>query len=436
MSLRVARVPSRLPGVNECSAMPRFRCQAASASLVLAFLLLACAPLRAEVGVGGPEPYPHAAEPIGSVRQSYDGALSPELAITTFRNFDRLFPARRVPRSTTVRSLPAASEPLDGFPIPIGGATWTLPQFLERNRVSGLLVLQAGRVKLELYRYGNTPQTRWMSMSVAKSLTATLTGAAIRDGHIRRLDDRVTGYLPELAGTDWEGVTLRQVLTMSSGLGWSETYTDPASDRRRLLEAQIAQRPGALLAVMAGLHRVAPPGAINNYSTGETQVAGEVLRAAVGMPLADYLAARVWGPAGMEADATWCLDSPDGHEIGGSAFNATLRDYGRLGLFLLDEARPGGARVLPEGWVREAGSPQRLADGALIDYGLLWWPGTSVAARADGAFMAQGIHGQYLYLNPALDAVVVMWSARPEPSGGDYLDDEAFLDAVAAALRR
>ncbi len=382
------------------------------------------------------QPYPHAAEAIGSVRQSYDGAMPTALAVNTFRNFDRLFPARRVPRSTTVRPLPPAREPLEAVTLSVGETTWTLPQFLERNSVSGLLVLQSGRVKLERYRFGNTPQTRWMSMSVAKSLTATLIGAAIREGKIHSLDDRVTDYLPVLDDTDWEGVTLRQVLTMSSGLGWRETYTDPASDRRRLLEAQIAQRPGALLAVMAGLRRVAPPGAVNNYSTGETQVAGELLRAAVGMPLADYLAARVWGPAGMEADATWCLDSPEGHEIGGSSFNATLRDYGRFGLFLLDEARPGRARVLPEGWVREAGSPQHLAGGAAIDYGLLWWPGTSTAARADGAFMAQGIHGQYLYLNPALDAVVVMWSARPEPSGGDYLDDEAFLDAVAAALRR
>lgn len=171
--------------------MPRFWCAAAPASVSLALVLLACVPLRAEVGVVGPAPYAHAAEPIGSVRQSYDGALSPERAVTTFRNFDRLFPARRVPPSTTVRHLPAASEPLDSLPIPIGGATWTLTQFLERNRVTGLLVLQAGRIRLERYREGNTDRTRWMSMSVAKSITATLIGAAIREGRIGGLDDQI-----------------------------------------------------------------------------------------------------------------------------------------------------------------------------------------------------------------------------------------------------
>ncbi len=331
--------------------------------------------------------------------------------------------------------MPAADTPLGDLSFTDRGVRYTLDDYLGRNRVSGLLILQDGRIRFERYRLGNSPRTRWMSMSVAKSITSTLVGAALKQGYIASLDDAVTKYVPALAGSAYEGVSIRDVLMMSSGVRWNETYTDPASDRRRLLEAQISQVPGSAMAVMRSLPRAAPPGTVNNYSTGETQVIGEVVRHATGQPLSTYLAERVWSRVGMESDAKWWLDSPGGTEIGGSGFSATLRDYARFGQFLLNDGVANGERILPEGWLAEATTPKRLRNGSMLDYGYLWWTPTSLSARRDGAYDAQGIHGQFLYVNPAVHLVIVVWSAQPKPSGGAVVDDWSFFMAVADALR-
>ena len=314
------------------------------------------------------------------------------------------------------------------------GKHYDLENYLGLNRVAGLLVLQDGRVKLERYRFGNSARTRWMSMSIAKSITSTLIGVAMKDRYISSLSDSVTKYVPSLAGSAYEGVTIREILMMSSGVRWDETYTNPASDRRQLLEAQISQVPGSAMRVMGRLARAADPGTVNNYNTGETQVAAQILSNAVGRPLATYLSERIWSAYGMEADANWWLDSPNGVEIGGSGFSATLRDYGRFGQFVLDGGRVAGKAILPDGWLREATSPQALRGGKPLDYGYLWWMGTSAAARRDGAFSAEGIHGQFIYVNPATRVVIVVWSAQPQPTGGDVVDDWTFFDAVSEAL--
>jgi CubicO group peptidase (beta-lactamase class C family) len=380
-------------------------------------------------------PYPHASEPIGTVRQMYDGTLTPPLAANTFRNIDRLFPTRRVPRAPHASPLPDAANRLPQIRFMDHGRRYDLAEYLELNRVAGLLVLEDGKVVLERYRLGNSARTRWMSMSIAKSITSTLIGAAIRDGRIHALSDPVVQYVPSLAGSGYDGVTVRDVLMMASGVRWNETYTDSFSDRRRLLEAQIAQVPGGAMDVMKALPRVAAPGTVNNYNTGETQVAAEVVRHAVGRPLADYLEDRIWRPFGMEADANWWLDSPDGVEIGGSGFSATLRDYGRFGLFVLGGGLADGRQVLPPGWVAEATGPTQLRGGKPLDYGYLWWTGTSDVSRRDHAFSAEGIHGQFLYINPAVRLVIVVWSAQPAPLGGSIVDDWSFFEAVADALR-
>lgn len=379
--------------------------------------------------------YPHATEPIGTLRQIYDGVLTPDIAVNTFRNIDRLLPTRRVAPSAHPLPLPAARTPLRTVTFTDSGHTYTLDDYLQRNRVAGLLVLQHGRVVLERYQYGNSARTRWMSMSVAKSVTSTLLGAALRQGRITSLDDAVTRYVPALTGSAYDGVTVRDVLLMSSGVRWDETYTNPASDRRRLLDVQIALKPGAAMALMAALPRAAAPGTINTYNTGETQVVGELVRAAVGQPLATYLSERIWQRVGMEHEARWWLDSPDGTEIGGSGLSATLRDFGRFGLFILADGVVARDSILPRDWVREAGSPKQLRSGKRLDYGYLWWTGTTPARLRDRAFSAEGIHGQFLYINPVNDIVIVVQSAQPKPTGGAVIDDWSFFDAVVAALR-
>ena len=366
--------------------------------------------------------YPHATEPIGTVRQIYDGALTPDLAVNTFRNIDRLFPTRVVLHGAHAMPLSLAATQLRHVTFTDRGRRYDLDAYLELNRVTGLLVLKDGRIALEHYRLGNTERTHWMSMSVAKSITSTLIGAAIKEHYIAGLTDSVTRYVPALAGSAYDGVTVRDVLMMASGARWNETYTDPASDRRRLLEAQISQVSGSAMAVMRSLPRAAAPGTVNNYSTGETQVAAEILRRAVGRPLATYLSERIWSRFGMEADASWWLDSPDGVEIGGSGFSATLRDYGRFGLFLLSGGVAGGDSILPSGWNAEATRP------TITDYGYLWWLGQG------GAYAAEGIYGQWIYVNPAEHVVIVVWSAQAKPTGAAVVDDWAFFEAVVKAL--
>jgi hypothetical protein len=375
--------------------------------------------------------YPHATEPIGTVRQIYDGVLTPQLAVNTFRNIDRLFPTRTVPRSPTPLALPPAAVPLTTVSFSDGGQRYGLEDYLELNRVAGLLVLKNGRVALERYRYGNSERTRWMSMSVAKSITSTLIGAAVKQGRIASLSDPVVRYVTELTGSAYDGVSVRDVLTMSSGVRWNEAYSDPASDRRNLLEAQISQAPGSAMAVMRSLPRAAAPGTVHTYSTGETQVAAEIVRRAVGQPLATYLAERIWSRFGMEADANWWLDSPGGVEIGGSGLSATLRDYGRFGLFMLGGGVAAGEAILPDGWIREATSPTVLRGGTPVAYGYLWWTATTPASQRDGAYAAIGIYGQRLYIDPAAGVVIVVWAAQPM----SVINDWAFFDAVVDAVR-
>src|SRR5258708_17949446 len=314
-----------------------------------------------------------AAEDIGTVTQVYDGTLTSDIQVRTFRNIDRLFPVRVVKAGSNVLALPSAAKRLTQVEFSSGGTSYDLIDYMALNRVTALLVLKDGKIAFEDYEMGNTEKTRWMSMSMVKSITSSLMGAAIQEGYIRSIDDPVTKYVAKLEGSAYEGVSIRNLLQMASGVKWDETYTDPASDRRRMLNAQIAQRPGAIMDLMSKLPRAGAPGTIWNYSTGETFVAGAVVRAAVDRPLAQYLSERIWTRAGMESDATWWLESPEGLEIGGSGLSATLRDYGRFGLFLMNGGVAGGEKNLPDGWVRGAGSG-KTNGGKILEYGYLVLP--------------------------------------------------------------
>jgi Beta-lactamase len=251
-----------------------------------------------------------AEETIGSVTQVYDGTLTSDIQVNTFRHIERLFPVRVVKHGPHVLALPRAVKPLTKVEFSSGGKNYDLIDYMALNRVTGLLVLKDGKIALEDYEMGNTERTRWMSMSMVKSITSSLMGAAIHDGYIKNIDDPVSRYVAKLQGSVYDGVSIRFLLEMASGVKWDETYTNPASDRRRMLEAQIAGHPGAIMDLMAKLPRAGAPGTIWNYSTGETFVAGAVVRSAVGRPLAQYLSERIWTKAGMESDATCGWNRP------------------------------------------------------------------------------------------------------------------------------
>lgn len=388
-------------------------------AFLLICLLFACSASAAETA------YRHANETIGTVREVYDGKLYPDIQVNTFRNIDRLFPSRTVKRGSTVLELPLSKTPLQQFSYEVDGKQYDLYDVLSMNRVSGMLVLHHGEIVFEKYLLGNDKDTRWMSMSVAKSVTATLIGAAIQDGAIKHIDDPIVTYLPRFKGTAYDGVTVRQLLQMRSGVAWNETYTDPTSDRRRMLEAQISQKSGAILDLMASLPRAAEPGNVWNYSTGETQVAGALVQAATGKPVAEYLSEKIWAKLGMQADASWWLESPGGLEIGGSGLSATMRDYGRFGLFLLHDGIVNQQRVLPQGWLDAASSAQRI-NGKKVEYGYMLWP---LHGRS---YAAEGIFGQYVFVDPDKQLVVVMLSAQAKPLNRAPLDEHRLLRALSA----
>lgn len=382
----------------------------------------------ANIKIAAEPTYRHANEAIGTVRQVYDGKLYPDLQVNTFRNIDRLFPTRTVARGDRVNEIPVSDKPLHAFSYSVDDQTYDLYDVLAMNRVSGMLIIHNGEIKFEKYLLGNNEQTRWMSMSVVKSMTAILIGAAIQDGHINSIDDKIVDYLPRFKGTAYDGVTVKHLLQMSSGVAWNETYTDPGSDRRRMLEAQISGKPGAVLELMASLPRAAEPGSVWNYSTGETQLAGALVRAATGKPVAEYLSQKIWAPLGMESDANWWLQSADGLEVGGSGLSATLRDYGRFGLFMLRDGvitvdnKP--QRVLPEGWMKAASSRQVIG-GKTVDYGYMLWP------MHGNSYAAEGIFGQYVFVDPDTNLVVVQWGAQPKPLYRVGLDEYTFFKALS-----
>jgi CubicO group peptidase (beta-lactamase class C family) len=306
--------------------------------------------------------------------------------------------------------------------------------YVSRNRVTALLVTKDDKVALEQYEYGNTPATRWMSMSMAKSVSTTLVGAAMQDGLIESLDDPLTKYLPSLKGGSYDGVSVRHLLQMTSGVHWDETHTDPNSERRHVLELQIAQQPGTILDYMASLPRVAEPGTHWNYSTGETHVVGELVRAATGEFMSDYLSRKIWSRLGMEDDATWWLESEGGLEVAGSGLSATLRDYARFGHFIMNGGVIDGEAILPDWWVQEAGR-SRVIGGQQLDYGFMWWPVPAPAGtNFPPGFSARGIFGQYMYINPAERVLIVVWSARAKPLGSEVIPDNDFFNAVVKTI--
>ena len=376
----------------------------------------------------------------------YVDVTTPENQAATFRNQDQVWHTRVIRRGDTVRPLPPHSRPLADLTFESGGERLSVGDYMARRRTAGLVVLKRGEIALERYGLGNGPESRWTSMSTAKSMTSTLVGAALQDGAIASLDDPCELYLPLLCGSTYEGVTIRNVLRMCSGVAWREyDDADGRSEVHRLGRAMVSRRPGSILELMCMLPRAQPQGAVFNYSTGESCLLGAVAAAAVGRPLADYFAERIWGPAGMEADARWQLESEDGLEMGGLGVSARLRDVARFGLFVLEDGEAfNGRRVLPPGWRDLVGRPDieatdygRLTPGDPAGYGYHWWAVPRSPANVhDGVFSAIGAYGQHIYINPAEQVVFAMHSAWRQPLDPDSaVETRDLIRAMVRALQ-
>ncbi|MFC7557295.1 serine hydrolase domain-containing protein [Pseudoroseomonas wenyumeiae] len=317
--------------------------------------------------------------------------LSPTMQAHAYRNVDRMFATRTIQRGAHVLELPRGQE-IDPRYV-LRGMERDVGSYLGRGHVAGLLVIQNGSIRLEHYGLGLTEDGRWSSMSMVKSLTSTLVGTALRDGAIGSLDDKVSAYLPALRGSAYDGVTIRHLITMSSGVHWNEDYTDRNSDVNRYSKSLGDKVPGGVLTLMRSLPAEHAPGSRFNYNTGDTYLLGCLLSAATGKTLADYMSQTIWARLGMEFDAFYTLESEGGQEIGGSRAGMALRDFGRFGLFVLQDGVIRGTRLLPDGWVEDAAHPAFALDPAennygAVGYGYSWW------IDDDGAMVAVGFAGQ------------------------------------------
>ncbi len=344
-----------------------------------------------------------------------------EQKVAGFRNTAAIFPARVIAAGDAASPMPPAATPIDDLRFEAGGEPLDIDGFMEHNHVVGLIALQDGQVLLERYAAGNDADSLWVSFSVAKSVVAMLIGAAIQDGYIESAQEKVTSYLPRLAGTAYDDVSIADLLQMSSGVAWNEDYADPTSDVNNMPPNLVD-----LYRALAAKERVGVTGEVFNYNTAETNLVGAVLRAAIGNNLATYLSHKVWRPFGMQAPANWMTHGPDGGELGGCCISATLRDYARIGLFALaDGVLANGERVLPAGWMAASTTPAKGYAG----YGYLWW------LQGDGAFNALGIFGQSIHVDPARRLVVVTHSAWPVAVGQPFSERRsAFLEALAQHL--
>jgi CubicO group peptidase (beta-lactamase class C family) len=334
-----------------------------------------------------------------------------------------------VRRGDHVRPLPKADRGIDDMTYSHAGKSWTVEDYMKAYNVSGVMAVKDGKVLLERYGLGRKPEDRWISFSVTKSITSTLVGAAIQDGKIKSADDQVTQYIPQLAGSAYDGVTLRQLLTMSSGVKWNEDYSDPNADVARAGFQILEPGVNPIVSYMKALPRANEPGTKFHYNTGETDLVGILLSNAVGKTLSEYASEKLWRAYGMERDATWLVDLA-GHERGGCCLSMTLGDYARVGQFMLDGGKAQGRQILPDGWIAKATTGQIFNGAPPPGYGYFWWIGQG------GAYQASGIFGQSISIIPDERLVIVVNSAWPSAVGRElFVARSAFLNAVRAAAK-
>ena len=353
------------------------------------------------------------ADPFESMSAKSLLTWTPEQQLKGYPNIHRIYHTRKIGASSKKLDLTSADLRLDDFTYIHQKQPKTIDDYFEELNTAGLIVLKNGELVFEKYALGHDEKQTWISFSVAKSVVSMLYGAAIKDGYIESVNDLASTYLPSLNEGAYKDTTIKNILQMASGVKWNEDYED--------LDSDVASSPIQILDLiqyMGNLKKLHPAGTHFNYNTGETNLAGAVLRAAIGNNLSTYLHKKIWEPFGMESDAHWMLDEADGVEYGGCCLNATLRDYARLGLYALrhGELSPGNGS-LPDNWMLDSTSP---SEGANY-YGYYWW------LRSDGSYRATGIFGQFIWVDPSEQLVVAIHSAWDKAWRDDHDEHTAKL---------
>jgi CubicO group peptidase (beta-lactamase class C family) len=336
-------------------------------------------------------------------------------AITDHRHFHNA----EIAPAVTPRELSAHDTPPQ-LPAPRNGES--LESALERNGTVAFIVVQRGHIVWERYFNGHRRDSVGTSFSVAKSVVSLLLGQAIADGKVASVDDPVTRYLPELRERDprFERVRLRDLLQMRSGVAFDEDYQKPWSD------AAVFYLTPDLRAAVHGLRIETDPDTRLKYSSGDTQLLGMVIERATGQPLARYLEQRLWQPMGAEYPASWSQDSAtSGVTKAFCCLNARAIDFARLGQLMLDRGRVDGRQVLPQSWIDDSLMVREHAGADAATRANLQRPGPRAAfytwqwrrmpapaadelgVSATDDFYAQGFYGQYVYVAPAKQMVIV-----------------------------
>ena len=333
--------------------------------------------------------------------------------IDNFNRMHQMFP---------VTAMPAADQPYsfqvaESVPLPTefsyGGKRVETEEFLARTDTGAVLVVKDGAIQFEQYwRSGGQTQT-WLSMSVAKSFISALIGIAIGQGHIRDINDPITDYAPELAGSAYDNVAIKDILQMSSGASWNEDYGDPESDINRF--ARVFALGGSMNKFAITLTREMAPGTYNRYNSTDTQALGMLLTAATGRSITEYMIENLWHSMGAEHTGYWLTDA-DNMEMAFGGLNITARDYAKLGeLYRLGGAF-NGQQIVPADWVSAsivADAPHLIpgvnpASDWPLGYGYQWWIPEGIA----GEFMAIGVYNQFIYIAPESNTVIVKLSAN------------------------
>lgn len=355
------------------------------------------------------------ADPVISMRQHW---LDADINSFNFRNSAQIFETRTVAATRKVWVLPKGPAAA----MPANYDTWA-----RRTYTNALLVIHDGKIVFEDYRNRTTPEDRFISFSMAKSITALLVGLAVQDGKIASIDDPVSKYVPELKGGGYEGVSIRHVLQMRSGVAYEERYDfgeKPSLAALIHMNAIVANKERfADRARTVG--KSAEPGSRFNYATLDTAVLGWVVERATGEKLASYMSRRLWQPLGAEADGFWIADGPEGvgRELSGMGYNARLRDFGRIGLMLLNKGKAGGRQVVPVDWVRQQTTMIPFAASAALGLGKGYGFQTWQLDSEPGAYSAVGLAGQFIYVHPASNTVIVKLSHFPNPEPEGIIDE-------------
>ncbi|MCG8636487.1 MAG: beta-lactamase family protein [Desulfobacterales bacterium] len=344
--------------------------------------------------------------------------FEPDKIAGNFRNMEALFDTRRIQKGETSRPFKRDPGPLPRS-FTYKGETLDTARFLKETRTTGLMVIKDDKVRHEQYFLGNTENDKNISWSMGKSIVSALVGIAVHEGAIDDLDKPVSDYVPLLRQSGYNGVSLRNVLQMSSGIGFNEDYGDFHSDINRMSRTFALSMP--LDDFVVSLKAERDQGIFNHYVSMDTQVLGMVLRETTGKNLSVYLEEKIWKKAGMESDALWIIDS-QGMEAAFGGLNVVLRDYARFGLLFLHNGRCGERQVIPAQWIKDSVTPdaphlmpgKRNNSSWVMGYGYQWW----LPENTDGDYMAIGIYNQYIYIDPKRGTIVVKLSAYP-----DYNDD-------------